>query len=352
MSDYMDNGANNQPNDFQSPEDFVSGLNGGNDLGKFEVPDEIAGIESTAFLGGLSQISQDKIKSFDDLSSLMNATSELEDLRNSYSSLEQKYKSIENPWANDFVKELNNLYMSGDVTKEQIDHYIKMQNLDLDSMSAERILMLQKSQRFPGMTQDKVEAAFNEEFGNPEEWSEGHRALMEQKAYEAKLELSKMKKDSARPSGLIAKEERERQFQDKVNYWSKVESAVEVPNSFKINNKLSGDVNFEFDFPLPEGALDSLRQARLNYLTQNVKQGDREGYGNIEKFSRSYLYAHFGDEIMKAALEHATASTSLKKDREHHNVQSTPRGTDKKNPQINDATKAHLERIRKQGLGE
>jgi cell fate (sporulation/competence/biofilm development) regulator YlbF (YheA/YmcA/DUF963 family) len=334
-----------------NPQDFVNSLNEvDNSQSQFEVPEEISGIKNEEFLKGLSHITNDRISSFDDLSSMMRGSSELNEYKGKYDELEQKYNASKNPFANDFVKELNQLYRSGDIDQGQINHFIKMQQLDLDSMGPEKLLMLQKSQRYPGMTQDKVEAAFKEEFGDPEDWSEGTRALMEQKAHEARQELSKMKKDSSRPSGLVAREERETQFSNKLNYWRSVEAAVEVPSSLKIQHELSNNSSFDFDFNLPEGALDGLRQARVEYLTNNVNRGDKDAYKkNIGDFTKSYLYAHYGDQILRSALEHAVANASLKKDQEHHNVLPIPQGKDNK-PKISDVTKAHLDRIRRQGL--
>lgn len=341
---------NNGQEQIPSPEDFVSSLNGG-DLGTgFEVPNEIAGIDKDAFLSGLTSLNEN-ITSYDDFASVLSASKELSELKSSYASLEQQYQSARDPWANDFVRELNALMSNGNVSQAEIDHYIKMQNLDLDKMSTEQILLLQRSQRYPNMSKEKVEAAFNEEFGNPEEWSEGFRASMDQKAYDAKAELAKMKKDASRPNSLAAQEDSQRAMEQKYNYWANVESKVEVPNSFSLDRKLSSGAEFKFDFPLPEGALEQLRGARVQYLTQKVKQGDRKGYDTVNDFSKSWLYANYGDEIIAAAIEHATASTSRDKDKEHHNVKPTLQGKDRK-PQINDKTQAHLERLRKQGLGE
>jgi len=339
------------------PQSMIEALNQptGTEDKPFELPTEIAGLGQEDYMKGLSVISGGAIENYDGFSDLMKKANRFESLEKDHQSLQEKYNTeseqFANRFANDYVKELNALYDKG-AKQSEIDLFVKMQNLDLDNMSPTELLKLHKSMEFPDLTKSEVEAAFGKKYGDPEDWTDGDKAMMKQEALSVKKDLVNLKVASGKPDSLKEKENFERTQQQTFNYWNDIEKTIEVSPTYKISEKLSGDETFEFDYKLPEGALKDLKQARMYHLMSGrVKKGDAAGFKKeMAAFTENFIYGRYGKEMLRLAIEENRSQVKLKANQRHHNTLPAKEGKDANAPKMSDATEAHLERIRANAL--
>ena len=308
-----------------------------NNVHDFQVPEEIAGLKAEEWGKGLSSISGGKITDINNLRDLMSKAEGFEKTKADHISLQEKIKAMElanqNLFANDYVKQLNELYKNESTTPEEIALFVKMQSLDLKNTSDIDALKLQLSMQYPELSKSQVEAAFEKEYGEEADWSEGDKALIAKKAIDARKELGKIQYDSRKPESLKNQEQQRAAQEQTFNYWKEIENTVGVQDSFKISEKLDNDKLFEFEFKLPEGAIDKIKNARMWHLMNGaVKRGDAETYKKeMAAFTEQYIYANYGKEMMSAALKHNASTTKLEADRKHHNVGPTLQGKDMSN---------------------
>lgn len=320
-------------------------LNG--EASEIAVPEKFGEIGRDAFHSALVEATNGQLKDYSSLQEILG-------LQSKYQSLEQKAAELEqkagvNPYANDYIKRLNELHQGG-ATDKEISFFQDMQRLDVDQMSPIDVLRYQIMQKYPNMDKEGVNAYLEDEVGDWESLSAGEKVKIEMRAADARHELSKLKVDSGKPESIRSKEAFDQQQNRTLNYWQSVEKSIPAIEKYTVGFKTSGGEDFGYDFPIPESFREQLQQARVNILMQSgIKQGDVKGYQETtDAFTKSLIFANFGEEMIRNAVEHATSKAKQSVAQKHHNVNPVNRGSGVETVAISNETKAFIADYKKQ----
>lgn len=296
-------------------------------------------IPSTDIYQGLAEISNGLIKSEDDFKSTIEKVGKYSGLESQLEQLTKENEALKNvnPFPNDYIKTLSELYASG-APAEKIETFQRINALgDVNALTSEEALKWQLREKY-NLTHEQAEIKLRntyklDEFQFTEDEVESAKidvkiAGDEAKAYlkglQKSFEVAAPEQEAVDTPEQIA--EKQKQFEAKVApVITNIEQ--ELPSYFtKINvNGKEGDLAQTIDLPLPEAMQKSIAaQTRDFAIVNNIDTSNPEHVSGLKEYAKNLAKIQMFD----AWIIDATSKKEVSIREEFNNPGNINRGKD------------------------
>jgi hypothetical protein len=336
--------GNEQPNnDLGNASDFIKSVQSPVETTDTtpQIPEQIGEIPSDQFFSGMNSLTEGQVKDYQGFQELLG-------LRDKYSDLEKKNREYEaqskiNPFASDLSKEINDMLGRGADQKELV-HFLKLQSMDIDSMSDRDAILAVQRMELKGKLNDKdLEDWYDKTYGSPDEDEEltgAQKYQIVMAAQEAKQKLQGFKKDSGEPEAVRQSREREATFKSNYGFWHEViEGTIAAKENLSLSvgigkDKEGKDIMLDYDFPIPAEAKQVILQESAKYAASNGLGRNKESFEQIQQFADRMLWAQYGKQIAENAVRNAKSLTTEEVLKQQHNVRTLNQGGDNRKPKV------------------
>lgn len=291
----------------------------------------------------LEKISGGAIKTKDEISALIEKANKLSEYENRLKQFEEENTSLKakantDPFANDYIKRLNDLTKAG-ANDSQIQAFTKLNKADLDGLSPidARLLALQVKN---GISEEEAKIYINSSYKlNPEEYDEATIAAENIRLKvdaQGDREFLKTHKAEVSTPPVNETERLQQEYQQKatehVNKLAPIAKDVLNNVNFKglsINGK-QGDQNITADFDVSDDSKANLHKLVDNYVQNNWENipANEEGKQLIENYAKNLLII----QNYQSWIAHAASVRETQVRAEYHNPTPVNRGQDAPNP--------------------
>lgn len=234
-------------------------------------------------------------------------------------------KTSLSPFANEFVQNTNDFFSKGG-TMDEYTRFLEAQRMDPDKMSPEELVRFQYQAKYPGLTNEEVDALITKDVGRfrPAKSEDGTEvgpdpaatAELKRRALEAKQLVVEHKAKLGTPAKIVEEKNRQEQ-QEKLTQamQSLVSHSVKSLNAIPVSIK-DKDVEFGFSFELPNEFMQEAIQAVTPMAIEAFKSGQLSPSQNdfesktmptIQEWAKAVAYMKFGPQIVEAAVRDALA---------------------------------------------
>jgi vacuolar-type H+-ATPase subunit I/STV1 len=287
----------------------------------------------------LAEISEGLVKSEDDFKSIFQQAKKVTDLENQYESLAKERDALKNsnPYANEYVQKLNDLYQSGaDATKINLFNRINQLG-DLSQLSSNDAVKWQLMEKH-SLTEQEAETKIRNTYKNDEDlYSEDEIAAanidLKIQGDEAKTYLKGLQASFESKVAVAEEKETPEQIAQKTLQYetqlNPITKAIEqeLPSYFsKINvNGKQGDAALTIDLPVPAEVQTSIAAQVKDYATNfQVDLSKAENVKGLKDYAVSLTKIAMFDAWMIDASN--KREEAIRK--EFHNPANINRGTD------------------------
>ena len=223
---------------------------------------------------------------------------------------EPKEEIKEPEFANDFVKELNDMVKSG-ASPEKVKTFIELSNKDFEGMSSEEAWKMRKKYE-DGLTDAEVNYEFKQKFSVDEDDEDDEKAQvlqarLQREANEAKSFLKNKAKGLIDPEALKQTElQKQQQAQLTKDYEDTAKTIAEIyqpdPKEFTV-----GDKKIQIDIPVDQEFKNVLPEYVKNVMLSNNIPLTNEGVKQVKEILNNVHYS----QNMEKVVEHVY-NTALK----------------------------------------
>jgi len=272
------------------------------------LPEKFNNIPRADFEKALVEATKGNIKGISDVFTLRDKAAKADAMEQEYLSLKQK--SEVNPFKNDFVKKLNDLYDKG-ATDAEIDKFVAVQKIDLAKMSP-----LQKVQRsielqFPEMSNEEVSAYIEESFGGSDEenLTAAQKAKITMEARKAEEHIKGFIADAGTPQSERQQKAQMQEYEKVKNVWGKVigdhqNQFTKTTYEFKVGEKV-----VKVDFEIPAETQKNIMPQIMQMAVGNKMPVGLKSFNEIKQFHQKMVSMLHLDQIVALAVSAAQADT-------------------------------------------
>lgn len=295
-----------------------------------------------------SKIAGVEFKSEEEVTSYFERAKNYDDLQSKFNNLSQEHDSLKgqpDPFANDYVKKLNDFYKQGRTT-EEIAAFNRINNLgelkDLEPLEAVKLAL----QLRDGLTPEEAEIKIKTDYKLDEEAYEkdivdANRITLKLNAKKDLEFLQQFKAELSENKAEKSKEEAEKEFQKQIaEYTEKVKPIAKsiqdnfsVIKSVNINGK-TGEEAHLIDIPVPEDLQKNLSELAETFAVQHNIPLNEEGLKVLNEYVENVIWIKNRQNI----AIHIASETERRVRTEFDNPASISRGQD--NPADTSAVKA------------
>jgi hypothetical protein len=271
--------------------------------------------------------------------------SKVKDTFSGYRELQEKYQELEasaqmNPFADSYVEKINELRKGGK-DWSHIQEWVRVQNMDFESMSPEQVIMQRMKMERPDFDDSDLKILFEEQFPTPEADEEGEvdqksldrrKVKLKEAAREARKYLEEQKSELSTIE-QAPKEDPVKPYQDA---WSKVLPA-RLPQTFDELEFDTGDAQLGAIKYKPKMDMNQLSQMMTQWAAQNKVDLTNEGLEQVYQTAYQMIIANEFQDIMNATINDLSAKLTRRTAREEANTSKTlPMGSQRVSPQTSD----------------
>jgi len=265
-------------------------------------------------------------QSIEDIKAALAYKDQFAQLQTQYQDLEAKSKV--NPYANDLVKTLNELYANG-AKESEVKAFIELQNLDTEIQSpndyiakGESLIKAQMRHEKPFLTASQINALYQKKYGELYVDDELGMAEFQSDAHTAKSYIDAKKVSAAQPESIVQfrqTAEQKQQLENNIKTYVGSVKGIEAPFEFKMGN---GVEKFVFKASAEQEAM--IQQSLANTL---INRGITPTQENLQKISAAYTETFWqvcGASAVENAYRHAKADATKQVYEKVNGVQAPP----------------------------
>lgn len=240
---------------------------------------------------------------------------ELLGIRNRYTDLESRFNDLssKDPFADDFVKSINDMRRKG-VDSSEILNYTRLQTIDTSGLSDEQAIFENYKLKHPSLTPEIITAMIKQEYPNITADPNDPESVPDQAmigkfriaAETARNEINERIVKSTIPNDQAQQAAQLEQLTQKKRIWSDQVNRVKAvykPPTIGLKDEKIGDYSFQYKM----NGHDALWEQAVEHAVNNDIPLTRDGLANVLEYYEMAVFAVNKDDIIKAAQQHAVA---------------------------------------------
>lgn len=276
-----------------------------------EVPQTIGDLPIEQFQKALETFTGGAVKDPAQIKSYITAAAE----RDQFASKIREYEAKQSisPYASPLAEKVNAMLASGAQLPE-VQRFIEMQSLDVETMSGTDAYKRQLSLKYPTLNAQQIDLLVQDEFGlNVEEGEQPNQVALlklEKAGLDAKEFLRQQKVAAENPQALQQRQQAEAQMSQLRNGWSQVVGKVAQNFSRDIRQKFD-DSEYSFAYKYSPEALNAATQMAVEQAVVNKIPLDQNGYSQVVDFIHKMATAFDFENLQTALLSDAYAKARM-----------------------------------------
>ena len=316
---------------------------------------DIEGIPVDKFQAAIRKFTGNEELTLDGFKQSWGKVSEFDSLSKKAAELELKTK--QNPFADERVAKLNTLMASG-ASNAEINHWWKLQQLDIESISDKDAIREHYRLTKPHLSDEEIATLMEADYGSDEERSAHQKVLFKEAAVSAKKALSEQKVVSGETEAVRKQKAQQQQYNTRLNIWGKYAPQVFSSNEYEHSIAMGKDPNTGEEKTLSVKIEVSDEQKKA-IIAQTVKWAAQSGIDPTAENLTKQIIPYYNSMVkianMDALLKKVALETQAKSNRSwvgrRANVPPrTPNGFPQNPPQQNQ-TEDMQAQIRKMKFG-
>ena len=253
-----------------------------------------------------------RITSAEDLQSFITRADQADQYKSQLEAAQQIEKVS---FANPMVEQINGLYAAG-AKPSEIQAFIKVQSLDIDSLDPASAVREQFKLQYPDLTREEVDALLVDEYGGEEgdfsSLSAVNKAKLSRAASDARTFLREKRVAVSQPESVRDSMRQTQELEQRQTQWgNSVSQFIGSYDKISVNTATkAGETNL-YDFNVPKDNQAAIRDVVTNYMmNSNVNPNTPEAQSQIQDLTNKMVYFFHGEELLNNAIRHATANTA------------------------------------------
>lgn len=230
-----------------------------------------------------------------------------------------KSKATANPYPNDFVKSLADMY-SGGKSPEEINQFVYLNTTDFSKMDPIDVLAFNMTMENPGLSLDKARILVLNDYPEPGEDDEKADALkqvrsikLENAATQAIKGLSEKRASMTVQQQQVDPQEEARRASVIQSWGSVTDAVLALPRKIDFSHesdKIGGKYDFSFNVAVSPEEDKILKDALVNYAVQAGLELNKDGLAALQDQYQQMLWLLHKDEMMSAFVQDMYANLS------------------------------------------
>ena len=292
-----------------------------------ELPEKIGELPIGDFEQLLGQATNGVIGNYNQFQEALSARDKLGELNEKLARLQVQNQELSGgpKYANDLVAKIDEMYRGG-VPQQQINEFIRMQNVDVANMSDVEIVKMAYKQDYPNMTSEEIEQLLEEDFGD----LEGMGGIkLKKEAVNARKKLEQLKVDLAEPEHIRQQKAKQSEMDATFRNWSTLLGRMYENKQVQAFDVQLGDNQHSIEFNIPDEFRPLLAQELAKYATTQNIPVTNKGLEQLQDFAERSIMFKYGKDILAKVIRDISAETKSGELRRLHNVEPISRGEQK-----------------------